>query len=83
MYLKILISTVIFIIAQDLKAEEKVIYEYKQYEKFDLSNLEVEGKIIAPGDLSVRQRTRRRVKRELYIRKDFIDTIKKEINYQR
>jgi hypothetical protein len=54
-------------------AEEKIIYQYKKYEKFDLGDLEVKGQLIAPGDLSVRDRDRRRFELELYNRTDFED----------
>jgi hypothetical protein len=54
-------------------AEEKVIYQYKKYEKFDLGDLEVKGQLIAPGDLTVRDRDRRRFELELYNRTDFED----------
>jgi hypothetical protein len=49
----------------------KVIYEYKKYEKFDLGNLEVKGELIAPGDISVRERERRTFRLELFTRKNF------------
>jgi hypothetical protein len=60
-------------------AEEKVIYQYKKYEKFDLGNLEVKGQLIAPGDISVRERERKRFELDLYTRKDFDPFIKKDI----
>jgi hypothetical protein len=60
-------------------AEEKVIYQYKKYEKFDLGNLEVKGQLIAPGDISVRERERRRFELDLYSRKDFDNFIKKDV----
>jgi len=59
--------------------EEKVIYQYKKYEKFDLGNLEVKGQLIAPGDISVRERERRRFELDLYSRKDFDPFIKKDV----
>ncbi len=59
--------------------DEKVIYQYKKYEKFDLGNLEVKGQLIAPGDISVRERERKRFELELYNRKDFDGFIKKDI----
>lgn len=59
--------------------EEKVIYQYKKYEKFDLGNLEVKGQLIAPGDISVRERERRRFEMDLYSRKDFDAFIKKDV----
>lgn len=58
---------------------QKVIYEYKKYEKFDLGNLEVKGQLIAPGDISVRERDRRRFELDLYSRKDFDQFIKKDV----
>jgi hypothetical protein len=59
-------------IAQDApKTESKVIYQYKKYEKFDLGNLEVKGQLIAPGDISVRERERKRFELDLYTRKNF------------
>lgn len=59
--------------------EQKVIYQYKKYEKFDLGNLEVKGQLIAPGDISVRERERRRFELDLYSRKDFDAFIKKDV----
>jgi hypothetical protein len=59
--------------------ESKVIYQYKKYEKFDLGNLEVKGQLIAPGDISVRERERKRFEMDLYNRKDFDGFIKKDI----
>jgi hypothetical protein len=59
--------------------DEKVIYQYKKYERFDLGNLEVKGQLIAPGDISVRERERRRFELDLYSRKDFDSFIKKDV----
>lgn len=59
--------------------DEKVIYQYKKYEKFDLGNLEVKGQLIAPGDISVRERERRRFELDLFTRKDFDAFIKKDV----
>lgn len=67
-------------IAQDApKTEAKVIYQYKKYEKFDLGNLEVKGQLIAPGDISVRERERKRFELDLYTRKHFEPFQKKDI----
>jgi hypothetical protein len=60
-------------------AEDKTIYQYKKYEKFDLGNLEVKGQLIAPGDISVRERERRRFELDLFTRKDFDGFIKKDV----
>lgn len=59
--------------------EEKVIYQYKKYEKFDLGDMEVKGQLIAPGDLSVRERERRRFELDLYNRIDFENEIQHDI----
>ncbi len=59
--------------------EQKVIYQYKKYEKFDLGNLEVKGQLIAPGDISVRERERKRFELDLFSRKDFDVFIKKDV----
>ncbi len=59
--------------------EQKVIYQYKKYEKFDLGNLEVKGQLIAPGDISVRERERKRFELDLFSRKDFDGFIKKDV----
>ena len=67
--MKILILAVFFM--GSAYAEEKVIYQYKKYEKFDLGDMEVKGQLIAPGDLSVRERERRRFELDLYNRADF------------
>jgi len=66
-------------IALTAMAEEKTLYEYKKYEKFDLGNLEVKGQLIAPGDISVRERDRKRFELDLYSRKDFDGLINKDI----
>lgn len=61
------------------QAQEKVIYEYKKYEKVDLGDLEVKGQLIAPGDISVRERDRRRFSLDLYNRTEFESAIKQDI----
>lgn len=68
-----------YMISHAYGEEQKVIYQYKKYEKFDLGNLEVKGQLIAPGDISVRERERRRFELDLYSRKDFDAFIKKDV----
>lgn len=60
--------------------EEKVIYKYKKYEKFDLGSLEIKGEVIAPGDLSVMERERKRFTRSFYERTDFKQDMKNEMH---
>ncbi len=59
--------------------EGKVIYQYKKYEKFDLGNLEVKGQLIAPGDISVRERERKRFEMDLFNRDNFDSFIAKDV----
>ncbi len=64
----------------DSKARGKnVVIKYKQYESFDLGNLEIEGKIIAPGDLSVKERSRRTFTRALFEREQFDPEVRADI----
>lgn len=56
-----------------LFAEEnvKIIYKYKKYEKIDLGDLSVKGKLMTPGDLSVKKDKRNKFHENLYHRKNF------------
>ena len=65
-------------IAQE-KQGKNVVIKYKKYESFDLGNLEIEGKIIAPGDLSVKERSRRTFNRPLFERDDFDPEVRADI----
>lgn len=78
--MKALLIFLLIFSLKDALSEEKVIYEYKKYEKFDLGNLEVKGELIAPGDISVRERERRRFELDLHTRRNFDDFIKNDID---
>lgn len=69
----------IYFMSDAFGEEQKVIYQYKKYEKFDLGNLEVKGELMAPGDISVRERERRRFEMDLFNRKEFDTFIKKDV----
>ncbi len=71
-----LLTTSFFAFAED----KNVIYQYKKYEKFDLGNLEVKGELIAPGDISVRERGRRRFELDLFSRKNFDNFQKRDVD---
>lgn len=78
--MRILICVLSIYMMSDARGDEqKVIYQYKKYEKFDLGNLEVKGQLIAPGDISVRERERKRFELDLFSRKDFDGFIKKDV----
>lgn len=64
---------------QTESSDPNVIIEYKKYESFDLGNLEIEGQLIAPGDLTVQERERRRFSRNLFERYDFDPETKQDI----
>ncbi len=51
--------------------EKKVVYKYKQFEKFDFDDMAVEGDDGIPGDISVNSRFQRDFKNELPYRKNF------------
>jgi hypothetical protein len=57
--------------AQEKKSGDKVIYKYKEYESIDLGGLEVKGNIVAPGDISVKERERKEFSRDLLERPHF------------
>jgi hypothetical protein len=65
------------------KTTKKVVYKYKEYEKFDLGDLEIKGNIIAPGDISVKERRRKVFERDLLHKKDFDYKIIEEIKFLR
>lgn len=65
------------------KGQQKIIYKYKQYEKFDLGDMEIKGSIIAPGDLSIKERRRKVFKRDLMDKSNFDQLIIQDIKYLR
>jgi len=69
------------IIALPVMAQDKknIQYEYKSYERIDLGSLEIKGMIIAPGDLSVKERERKSFDVNLFERKSFDKEIKQDI----
>lgn len=60
-------------------SEQKVIYKYKEYEKFDFEDLVIEGETGNPGDLSIAPRYQRRFENKLPYRKNFNAEIRKGI----
>lgn len=64
-------------------AKKNIKYEYKKYEKFDFSAIDVEGGGSSPGDLSISPRFRKRFRNKIPERKSFhremklaIDTVR-------
>ena len=58
---------------------KKVIYTYKQFEKFDFDDLNIEGDTGSPGDLSISPIHEKRFTNRLPYRKSFTLEIKKGI----
>jgi len=78
--MKALLMMVIVLSVFSALAEEKqkkVIYEYKKFEKFDFSEIGVEGESGAPGDLSVSPNPRKDYGNRLPERKEFNKEIRK------
>lgn len=58
---------------------KKVIYTYKQYEKFDFDDLNIEGESGAPSDISISPIHEKRFTNRLPYRRSFTVEIKKGI----
>ena len=74
--MKLLLITLLFI-SPVAFAKKKVIYKYKEYEKFDLGDLEI------TGDLSVKERRRKTFERNLLQRKSFDREMIQDIKFLR
>lgn len=61
------------------QSKPEVNYEYKKYEKFDLGNLEVKGELLAPGDVSIREREREAFELNLFERKHSEDLARSDV----
>lgn len=60
-------------------AKKKVKYEYKKYEKFDFSAIDIEGGSNSPGDLSISPRFRKRFRNKIPERKEFNREMKRAL----
>jgi len=74
-----LILVVVSVSSMAEDSKRKIIYKYKQYQKFDFEALGVEGDLGSPGDLSVRLRTQKGFKNQLPFRKNFDGMLRKAI----
>lgn len=73
-----------FILCSSVFGQSKnIVYKYKEYERFDLGDLEIKGSVIAPGDLSVKERRRKTFERELHNKDNFDNKIIEEIKFLR
>lgn len=65
--------------SKDSSGNKKIIYTYKQFEKFDFDDLDIEASTGAPGDLSISPIHEKRFTNRLPYRKSFTVEIKKGI----
>ena len=78
--------TLLFVIpvtswAQKKRTQDKnVIVRYKKYQSFDLSGLQIKGRILAPGDLTINDRGRRGTDYPLFDRKHFRQEMLRDID---
>lgn len=75
----LIIISLIFSTNSMANKKERIIYEYKKYEKFDMDDLVVEGESGSPGDLSIDPRIKSKFKNRLPYRKNFNKEIRKSI----
>ena len=59
---------------------KKVNYEYKKFEKFDFSAIDVEGGGASPGDLSISPRFRKKFRNKIPERKAFHREMKRALD---
>jgi len=64
---------------ETMVGNKKIIYTYKQYEKFDFDDLNIEGDTGAPSDLSIPSIHEKSFTNRLPYRKSFTVEIKKGI----
>lgn len=79
MNLFFVIVTLLFTSVGQCRGKQKIIYEYKKYERFDMEDLVVEGETGSPGDLSIDPRDKKKFKNKLPYRKNFNKEIRKAI----
>ena len=79
----ILIFLLISLSSVGFAQKTKTIYKYKEYEKFDLGDMEIKGNIVAPGDISVKERRRKVFERDLLRKNNFDKEIIQEIKFLR
>lgn len=78
----LLMSALMFTSISSVKSQEvkeEVVYKYKEREKIDLGDLEIKGNIIAPGDITILERDRKRFSRPLYNKSEFDTEIRQTV----
>lgn len=75
----LILTMMVFSISSFAQSKQKIIYEYKKYEKFDFEDLVIEGEIGSPGDLSITPRYQKKFNNQLPYRKNFNAEIKNAV----
>jgi hypothetical protein len=75
--MKIYLFLMILFYSELTFSEDKVVYQYKDYERIDLGDFSIQGDIITPGDLSVKERKNQFLNSDLYERQNFNDHIER------
>lgn len=60
--------------------KRKINYEYKKYEKFDFSTMDIGATASSPGDLSISPRFRKKFKNKLPERRNFNEQMRSAID---
>ncbi len=60
-------------------AQEKVVEKYVKRQRVDLGNMEIEGEVLTPGDLSIQGDKRKRFRMKLYDRENFKFEIRNDV----
>jgi hypothetical protein len=69
----------VFFLPVHAQEKSNTRYEYKKFEKFDFSEIGVEGEAGSPGDISVSPRLRNEFKNKLPERTEFNKEMKRAI----
>ena len=62
------------------RAQPKVIYKYKKYERFDFEDFAIEGDLGGPGDLSITPRETKDFLNRLPLRQNFNPELRRAVN---
>lgn len=69
------------LLASNVYAQKRNIkYQYKKYEKFDLSTMDIGATASAPGDLSISPRFRKKFKNKIPERRNFNEQMRNAID---
>lgn len=65
---------------QSLAKKKNVIVEYKKYQAIDLGDLQIDGRIVSPGDITINDQSNNEEEYPLFNRKNFHHRIIEDVN---